>query len=55
MLAEVSCDEGTEQMKLNARINSSHSSYLPPSLSLSFFPSCMLPLSFFTPRKSIQF
>lgn len=30
----MSCDEGTEQIKLNARFNPSHSSYLPPLSSL---------------------
>lgn len=41
MLAEMNCDVGSEQMKPNARINPSHSSYLPP-LSLSSFLSCFL-------------
>lgn len=52
MLAEMSCDESTKQMKLNAKSNPSQSSYLPPSLSLSVFLSCKFSLSFFTPQKS---
>lgn len=47
----MSCDEGTNQLEVSARVTTSQSSCLPPSHSLYFFLYCMLPLHSLLPQR----